>query len=163
VLVLNQGYEPISICSAKKAILLILLTKAELVAKKNGRLIRSPRQLFPHPSVIRISRYVSVPYRSIELSRKNIQRRDNFTCQYCGCKSHALTIDHVLPKSRGGADAWDNLVAACLKCNNKKGNRTPEEARMMLRKKPRKPNHIMFLKQNMGTLEQTWRPFLFMD
>jgi len=143
--------------------LLLILTKAELVAKKDGRVIRSPRQVFPHPSVIRISRYVRVPYRMIDLSRKNLQRRDNFCCQYCGKKTHTLTIDHVIPKSRGGSDTWDNLVTACVKCNNKKGNRTPEEARMPLKKIPRKPNHIMFLKQHMGTMEKSWRPFLFMD
>jgi 5-methylcytosine-specific restriction endonuclease McrA len=99
----------------------------------------------------------------IELSRKNIIRRDNYRCQYCGKKTSTLTIDHVIPKSRGGTDTWDNLVAACVKCNNKKGNRTPSEANMPLLKKPRKPNHIMFLKQFMGTIDDSWRPFLFMD
>lgn len=142
---------------------MLLLSKAELVAKQNGKVIRSPSISLPHPSVIRLLRYYRIPYRVIELSRKNILRRDNYQCQYCGKKTHALTIDHVIPKSRGGADSWDNLVAACVKCNNKKGNRTPEEARMPLIKKPRKPNHILFLKQYLGNVEDNWRPFLFMD
>jgi len=163
VLILNQSYEPISVCSAKKALLMLLLTKAELIAQKEGRYLRSPRFTFPFPSVIRLLKYYRVPYRIIELSRKNILRRDNYVCQYCGKKTKTLTIDHVIPKSRGGSARWDNLVAACVKCNNKKGSRTPEEAKMPLLRKPRKPNHIMFLKQYMGDVENTWRPFLFMD
>jgi 5-methylcytosine-specific restriction endonuclease McrA len=142
---------------------MLLLTKAEMIEKKNGYAVRSPSISLPLPSVIRLLKYYRVPYRMIELSRKNIIRRDNYRCQYCGKKTSTLTIDHVIPKSRGGTDTWDNLVAACVKCNNKKGNRTPSEANMPLLKKPRKPNHIMFLKQFMGTIDDSWRPFLFMD
>ena len=163
VLILNQSYEPISICSARKALLMLILTKAELVAKKDGQVVRSPRFVFPLPGVIRLLKYYRVPYRIIEQSRKNIMRRDNYRCQYCGKKTHTMTIDHVLPKSRGGGDTWENLVAACIKCNNKKGSRTPEEANMPLLRKPRKPNHIMFLKQYMGSIDDSWRPYLFMD
>lgn len=162
VLVLNQSYEPISICSAKKALIQLYLTKAEMVAPKNGKLVHSVTQKIPFPSVIRLSRYVRVPYKHIVLSRKNILRRDGMKCQYCGSKTD-LTIDHVIPKSRGGADKWDNLVAACRKCNNKKGNSTPSEAGMTLQSKPRKPNHLLFLKQQMNSFEDNWRPFLFMD
>lgn len=143
--------------------ILLILTKAELIAKLDGKVIHSPRQVFPHPSVIRIPRYFKVPYRRVELNRKNIIRRDNNKCQYCGTKSHSLTIDHVIPKSRGGNDSWENLVAACTKCNNRKGNQTPEEARMPLLTYPRKPSHLMFIKQFMGILDTNWRPFLFMD
>jgi len=163
VLILNQSYEPVSICSAKKAMLMLILSKAELVAKLDGKVIHSPSVSFAHPSVIRLYKYYRVPYRTIELSRKNIMRRDNYRCQYCGKKTHTLTIDHIIPKSRGGMDTWDNLVSACVKCNNKKGNRTPEEAKMPLLRIPRKPNHILFLKQYLGNIEVSWRPFLFMD
>ena len=90
-------------------------------------------------------------------------RRDNFRCQYCGTKAHNLTLDHVIPKSRGGSDSWENLVAACVKCNNKKSNRTPDEANLKLLNKPRRPSHIFFLKQYMGNYDDNWRPFLFMD
>lgn len=163
VLVLNQGYEPVSICSAKKAFLLLYMTRAELIANKDGIVIRSPRQAFPYPSVIRIPRFYRLPYQMIDLSRKNIMRRDSFKCQYCGSRTHNMTIDHVIPKSRGGNESWENLVAACIRCNNRKGNRTPDEANMKLLTKPKKPNHIFFLKQFMGTCDDHWRPFLFMD
>jgi 5-methylcytosine-specific restriction endonuclease McrA len=164
VLVLNQGYEPISICSAKKAILLLLLTKAEIVAKKDGITIHSVRANIPLPSIIRLSRYIRIPHKKIELSRKNILRRDGYRCQYCGTTSGELTVDHIIPKSRGGADTWENLVTACISCNNRKGNRTPEEAGMKLIAKPRKPNHIIFIKNFVGsTIDNEWRPYLFVD
>jgi len=143
--------------------LLLLLTKAELIAQRDGRVVRSVRKVFPHPSVIRISRFNKIPFRRVELSRKNVIRRDNYHCQYCGSKSHDLTIDHIIPKSRGGTESWDNLVAACTNCNNRKGNRTPEEAKMTLLNKPKKPSHLFFLKQYMGKFDNNWRPFLFMD
>lgn len=160
---LNQSYEPVSICSAKKAMILLLLMKADLVEKKEGKLIRTVNKSFPYPSVIRLASYVRFPHKKVELSRKNIHRRDNYRCQYCGKKIATLTIDHVIPKSRGGTDSWDNLVTACISCNNKKGNRTPEEAGMKLISKPTKPHHILFMKQYLGTIENAWKPFLFMD
>ncbi len=163
VLVLNQSYEPISICSPKKAMILIFLFKADLVAKKRGKVVRSPSKAFPFPSVIKLSSYVRVPYRKVELSRKNIMRRDSNSCQYCGTKKGQLTIDHIIPKSRSGSDTWDNLVTACVKCNNKKGNKTPEEANLHLLKRPGKPNHILFIKQFAGKVDDNWKPFLFMD
>lgn len=163
VLVLNQSYEPISVCSAKKAIVLLLLTKAELVAKKDGLSVHSVSYSVPLPSVIRLSRYIKVPLKKIELSRKNILRRDNYQCQYCGTYSTNLTIDHIIPKSRGGTDSWDNLVAACISCNNKKGNRTPEEAGLRLIRRARKPNHIIFIKNLLGKLDDNWKPYLFIE
>lgn len=163
VLVLNQSYEPISICSPRKALLLSMLLKAEIVAVRHDKFIRSVSSKFPYPSVIRLAGYIRRPFRSIELSRKNILRRDDFRCQYCGKKTHDITIDHIIPRSRGGYDAWENLVAACTKCNSQKGCRTPEEAKMPLLSKPRKPNHIMFLKQFVGVPDDNWKPFLFMD
>jgi 5-methylcytosine-specific restriction endonuclease McrA len=102
-----------------------------------------------------------VPYRRVELSRKNILRRDGFRCQYCGSHSHPLTLDHVIPKSRGGGDAWENLVAACIPCNNRKGSRTPEEAGLRLLSYPRKPNHIVFLSHFMGKVDEPWKQYLF--
>lgn len=163
VLVLNQGYEPISICSVKKALLLLLLDKAELVEARNGSVIRTVQRVYPFPSVIRLQSYIRVPYKKVELSRRNILRRDGFACQYCGTRSAPLTIDHVIPRSRGGTDTWENLVTACIPCNNRKGNRTPEEAGMRLRSIPRKPNHIIFLRNFSGSIEEEWRPYLFAD
>ncbi|MDQ1266606.1 MAG: hypothetical protein QG635_1758 [Bacteroidota bacterium] len=163
VLVLNQSYEPVTVCSPRKAIILLYLMKAELVAKRDGQVIRSVSNAFPLPSVIRLSTFFHIPFKRVELSRKNIIRRDNSRCQYCGTKTGDLTIDHVIPKSRGGADSWENLVTACVRCNNKKGSRTPDEAGMSLIKKPNKPHHIMFFKQFNGRIDSTWKPFLFMD
>ncbi len=162
VLILNQSYEPISVCSAKKAMLLLFLTKADLVEEKEGLAIRTVNKAFPYPSVIRLSAFVRIPYKKIDLSRKNILRRDGNQCQYCGKKTSALTIDHIIPKSRGGSDTWENLVAACVSCNNKKGSRTPEEAGMALLNKPNRPHHIIFMKQYLGNVEKNWKPFLFM-
>jgi 5-methylcytosine-specific restriction endonuclease McrA len=163
VLVLNQSYEPISVCSAKKALLLLFLTKAEMVEQRTAVAIRSVRDVYPFPSVIRLSAYLRVPFKKIELSRKNILRRDGFKCMYCGDHKPPLTVDHIIPRSRGGTDQWENLVCACIKCNNRKGNRTPEEAHMKLLTVPRKPHHVLFLKHYAGKVEETWRPYLFMD
>jgi len=159
--VLNQSYEPVTICSPKKAIVLLVLMKAELVAHKSNRIIRTINYNFPYPSVIRLNRFVKMPFKKVELSRKNIMRRDNLSCQYCG-SGFRLTIDHVYPKSRGGNDTWENLVTACVSCNNVKGNRTPEEADMPLRTIPKKPHHILYLRQFFGKVDDTWRPFLFL-
>lgn len=163
VLVLNQSYEPITVCNAKKAFLLLFLMKAEIVIRRQDYLIRSQKSVYPYPSVIRLSDYIRVPYKKVELSRKNILRRDNHQCQYCGDKNGNLTIDHILPRSRGGQETWENLVTACISCNNKKGNRTPDEAKMPLLSNPTKPHHILFMKQYMGNVSREWRPFLFMD
>jgi len=138
------------------------MTKAELVAEHQGMIIRSVTTSLPHPSVIRLSRFIRVPYKKVELSRRNIIRRDGFCCQYCGSHTHELTIDHIIPKSKGGIDSWDNLVSACKKCNNKKGDKTPEEAGLKLQIAPRRPNHIVFIRQFMSKSDQLWAPFLFM-
>lgn len=163
VLVLNQSYEPISICSARKAIVLLLLNKAELIYQRDNRFFRSVSTKLPLPSIIKLSRYIRVPFNNIEPSRRNVLRRDDHKCQYCGKKSLELTIDHIIPRSRGGADTWENLTTACIRCNNRKGNRTPEEANMPILSKPKKPNHIMFLRQAVSKIDDKWKPFLFMD
>ena len=135
VLVLNASYEPLNICNWKRAVILIFKGKAEQI-EHNGKVIYSNCHL---PTVIRLRNYIRVPYKEIPLTRRNLMHRDQYTCQYCKSKTHDLTIDHVVPKSRGGTDSWDNVVASCQKCNVKKGNRTPKEARMHLLKHPRAP------------------------
>jgi 5-methylcytosine-specific restriction endonuclease McrA len=102
-----------------------------------------------------------VPYKRIILSRKNILRRDNHKCQYCGSTVN-LTVDHIIPKSKGGEDIWENLVTACIKCNNKKGDRTPEDAKMVLKVSPKKPSHITFIKNFLGNIDEDWKPYLYM-
>lgn len=160
VLVLNQDYQALSVCSVERAAVLVMLHKAELVAAQSGRALRSARTQFPWPSVVRLKSYVRVPYRRVLLTRRNVLRRDRHRCQYCGSPDR-LTLDHVLPKSRGGPDTWENLVAACVPCNNRKGNRTPEEARMALACRPFRPSHVMYMRDFIGQGEDAWKPFLF--
>ena len=161
VLVLNQNYEPITICNVRRAVVLMFLGKAELVSSVDSKCISTVYRTFVYPSIVRLSLFVRVPFKKIILSRKNILRRDNHRCQYCGSTS-ALTIDHIIPKSRGGDDTWENLVVACIKCNNKKSDRTPEEAKMTLRSKPKKPSHITFIKNFVGQVDDEWKPYLYM-
>ncbi|MFN8358474.1 MAG: HNH endonuclease [Candidatus Kapaibacterium sp.] len=137
--------------------------KAEVVVERENRTLRSVYASYPFPSVIRLSAYIRVPFKKIELSRKNILRRDNYRCQYCGSSSTPLTLDHIIPKSRGGSESWENLVAACVKCNNRKGSRTPEEAQMKLLSIPKRPHHIIFIKQFMDGADENWKPYLFID
>ncbi|RQV97353.1 MAG: HNH endonuclease [Calditrichaeota bacterium] len=162
VLLLNQNYEPFTICTAQKAIILLYLNKVDLV-ERYPIVIHSVSGEMPYPSVIRLNRYVNKPYRSVLLSRKNIMKRDKHICQYCGQNSQPMTIDHVIPKSQGGGDNWENLVTACLNCNNKKGNQTPEQVGMKLLKRPEKPSHLFFLQSLIGKPDESWKPYLFMN
>lgn len=161
VLVLNQNYEAISICTVRRAFLLIFLKKAELIDTLEGEYIRSSLNLFEVPSIIRLKHYVKVPHRKVALSRANIFRRDGESCVYCGTHKD-LTIDHVIPRSKGGIDSWENLVTACHSCNSKKGNRTPEEAGMAMLQKPFKPSYIFFMREFNGKIRETWKPYLFL-
>jgi 5-methylcytosine-specific restriction endonuclease McrA len=163
VLVLNNNYEPLSVCNVKKAIILLWLGKAELIAAAEGRILRSVSRTMPYPSIVRLSLFVRVPYKKIVLSRKNVLRRDSHRCQYCGRSESMLTVDHVLPKARGGSDSWENLVAACVHCNNRKGDRTPHEASMQLARRPIRPNHVMFIRHFVGSVDDHWKPYLFMN
>ncbi|PSQ81950.1 MAG: HNH endonuclease [Bacteroidetes bacterium QS_8_68_15] len=123
VLVLNQDYSALTVCSVERAVVLMHLQKVHLVESVPGKEVRSPSVEIPWPSVVRLKAYVNVPYKRVMLSRKNVLRRDRHTCQYCG-SGKRLTIDHIPPKSRGGEDSWENLVAACVPCNNRKGDAT---------------------------------------
>jgi 5-methylcytosine-specific restriction endonuclease McrA len=163
VLVLNQNYEAISICNVQRAVVMLYLGKAELVASKDSRYICSVSRKLAYPTIVRLLIYIRVPYKKIVLSRKNILRRDMYRCQYCNRGDVILTIDHIIPKSKGGDDSWENLVAACVKCNNKKGDRSPEDAKMMLHKRPTKPSHITFMKHFVGKIDDEWKPYLYMN
>jgi 5-methylcytosine-specific restriction endonuclease McrA len=162
VLVLNQDYQALSITSVQRAIVLVLLQKAELVEAEETRFVRSPSQNIPWPSIVRLKAYVRVPYKRVLLTRKNVIRRDGSCCQYCGSHDQ-LTIDHVMPRSRGGKDTWTNLVAACVPCNNRKGSRTPQEADMLLKRNPFRPSYVMYIRDFVGSLESTWKPYLFLS
>ncbi|MBF2056754.1 MAG: HNH endonuclease [Cyanobacterium sp. T60_A2020_053] len=159
VLVLNASYEPLNITSWKRAVILLIKGKAEQL-EHNGKYIC---QSFPLPSVIRLRYYVKVPYKEIPLTRKNVLERDRNCCQYCNYKGDQLTIDHIIPRSRGGGDSWENLVAACVRCNIRKGSRTPKEAEMPLLKQPRKPYsslHFEIVKCTKDDLNHTWRKYV---
>ncbi len=159
VLVLNQDYSPTAVCSVQRAFILVFMNKAELIKKANNKCIRTVTHSFPMPAVVKLNRYIHIPYKSVVLSRNNIFKRDNFRCQYCGA-SDDLTLDHVLPRSKGGGTNWKNLITACKNCNAKKGDNTPEAAGMLLENKPYKPSYIMFLRDFSGFIKDEWRPFL---
>lgn len=159
MLVLNQDFSPLMVCSVERAFILVYLNKSEMVRSATGHKIHSVTRSFPLPSVIRLNRYVNAPYKGVNLTRQNIFKRDNSECQYCGTKRD-LTLDHVMPSSRGGTHSWVNLVTACKKCNAKKGDRTPEEAGMILRRKPYKPSYALFLRDVTGVHHNEWDEFL---
>jgi 5-methylcytosine-specific restriction endonuclease McrA len=159
VLILNQDYSALSICSVPKAFLLVYLNKAELVAESSAYYLRTVSSVFPMPTVIRLHRYINLPYKGVMMTRQNIFKRDNHRCVYCGTHED-LTLDHVMPKSRGGRTSWENLATACKRCNTRKGDCTPEEASMLMRQRPFKPSFILFMREYSGTTEESWMPFL---
>lgn len=159
VLVLNQDYSPISVCTVQRAFLLTYLNKTEMIAASNGYKMRSVSRSFPMPSVIRLNKYVKVPYKGVALTRHNVFKRDQFECQYCGTEED-LTLDHVIPRSKGGKSSWDNLVTACKGCNAKKGDFTPEKAGMKLNVRPFKPSYVIFLRDYSGFHCEEWKPYL---
>jgi len=164
VLVLNASYEPINVCAARRAIVLVLKGVA-MTEEENGHYLHSARLAMRVPSVIRLLEYRRIPHQTRALSRKNLLLRDRNTCQYCGevLPSSELTLDHVVPRSRGGLSTWENLVACCHPCNRQKGDRLLAEAAMKLLREPRAFNlhtsrHIMRL---IGRSDAKWRKYLF--
>jgi 5-methylcytosine-specific restriction endonuclease McrA len=162
VLVLNQNYLPMTVCNAKKAVTMIYRGRAEVIEQDNI-LIRSVSWSIPMPLVVRIGVYVRVPVKRVELTRKNVIKRDGHQCQYCGVKNTSMTVDHVVPKAKGGGDSWENLVCACVRCNNTKGGNTPEQASMKLLRKPKRPSRLAFIQHFVGVKDEKWRPYLFMN
>ena len=163
VLVLNQNYEPLSVCSARRAFLLMFMGKAEMIEPCDGIKIRTVVRSYPLPSIVRLWQYVRSPQKKILLTRKNIVIRDGHTCAYCGTTRGNMTVDHVIPKTQGGSDSWENLVCACERCNNMKGDRTPAKAGMTLNVRPRRPNHITYIQRFVGVSDNRWKPYLFME
>lgn len=139
VLTLNANFEPIHVCNTKRALMLVLTGKAEIILNGRG-IIRSSSSMYEIPSVIKLSHMVKRPRSNIPLSKREILQRDNYTCQYCGRKTTTLTLDHVIPRRLGGAHTWGNLVAACSPCNRRKGGNTPEKANMPLLRLPSEPS-----------------------
>jgi 5-methylcytosine-specific restriction endonuclease McrA len=138
VLVLNLNYEPLNVCTTKRAMVLLVIGKAEVI--ENGRgYIRTPSTIYPRPSVIRLGYMIKRPRPRVKLNRREIFRRDNYTCQYCDRETRQLTVDHVVPRHRGGKYCWENLVSACPACNRRKGGKTLQEAHMSLLRRPYEP------------------------
>ncbi len=161
MLVLNIAYEAVGLTSIRRAINLLLKDKAEILIKiKKDREIKGEKLTIPIPSVIRLKYYVKPIYRDAYPTKRNIFIRDKYRCQYCGSVKD-LTLDHIIPKVRGGKDTWTNLVCACKKCNNYKGNRTPEEAGMRLLSKPRKPSYLELMILSRREIPEEWKEFLY--
>jgi len=163
VLILNQTSEPLQVCTARRAVLLLFSGKAERV-EDTSHLIRSPSTAIALPSVIRLQRFVRLPaHPTISFNKKNIFKRDGYTCQYCGRNSgERMTIDHIIPKSLGGRTVWDNVVSACRGCNLRKGNKTLHEVGMHLLRKPRRPRSaaVLGIMAYASAQHEIWRKYL---
>ena len=158
-LVLNAGYEPLAVVSFKRALVLVMNQKATVIAADAENPVWGSTGAWDRPSVIILRNYVRVPSgRHVPVSRRGVLRRDNHRCAYCG--STANTIDHVLPRSRGGKDSWENLVACCLRCNNVKSDRTPQEMGWELRFAPRAPHGTGWSVRGAERQDPRWEPYL---
>ncbi len=158
VLLLNQSYEPLNICNVRRAMVLLDRGNAELLINGRGEIHTSTHSI-PVPSVIRLAHLVRRPILPRRMSRREIFVRDGYTCQYCGKETRDLTLDHVLPRHRGGAHAWENVVAACIPCNHRKGGHILAKANMRLRKEPRAPRPDPYALFHHRTILAEWRPF----
>ena len=159
VLVVNQNYQPLNVCNARRAIVLIDRGKAELLANGRGA-VHSVSRIFPVPSVIRLIYMVKRPLMRRRLSRRAVFYRDGFACQYCGKETRELTLDHIRPRSRNGAHEWENVVSACIPCNHHKAGLTPREANMRLRKEPKAPRPNPYYIFHHRPILDEWRPFI---
>jgi 5-methylcytosine-specific restriction endonuclease McrA len=160
VLVLNASYEPLNVCSVRRAHVLVYKGKAEVIERLD-RPLASATTTFPWPHVIRLVTYIRVP-RAVQrkISRRALFARDGWRCVYCGSAGGRLTLDHVVPRSRGGDSVWENVVTSCAPCNMKKGNRLPEEVSMALHKKPRPPAPVLFIHLATPRIPNGWQPYL---
>jgi 5-methylcytosine-specific restriction endonuclease McrA len=164
VLVLNQNYEPLNVCNLPRAFRLVFGDKAEVI-EYDHQVIHTPRAEYHAPSVIRLQYQVRRPRPRVKLSRREIFARDRHTCQYCGRQGHDLTLDHIIPRHRGGGHTWENLVTACKACNHRKGGKTLEEARFRLNRPPYEPRsdvYSMFTPYLADPDNEAWRTYLFL-
>lgn len=158
-LVLNAGYEPLAVISFRRALVLVLTGKASVIAEDYEDPVVGPGSILSRPSVILLHRYVRLPYtKAAQVSRRGVLRRDGRRCGYCG--KAASTVDHIQPRSRGGADSWENLVACCLRCNNVKGNHTPSEMGWKLKTSPQPPRSGFWQLKELDKPLADWSPFL---
>jgi len=160
VLVLNATYEPINVCTVRRAVVLLLKEKAEVI-EPSERELHSATATMTRPAVIRLVHYVKVPRDTHrrKITRRAVFARDGWACQYCGSRAQ-LTVDHVIPRSKGGGSTWENIVAACAPCNRRKGDALPRQAGMTLARAPRTPNPDIFIQVASPTIPSTWRQYL---
>jgi 5-methylcytosine-specific restriction endonuclease McrA len=160
VLVLNATYEPINVCTVRRAVVLLLKDKAEVIERAEWEL-HSATSTMVRPVVIRLVSYVRIPRDTHrrKITRRAVFARDNWTCQYCGARSN-LTVDHVIPRSKGGGSSWDNIVASCAPCNRRKGDALPRQAGMRLQKQPRTPPATVFIHVASPTIPVAWQQYL---
>jgi 5-methylcytosine-specific restriction endonuclease McrA len=161
VLVLNASYEPINVCTVRRAAVLVLKERAEIIEHSDWAL-HAENLTLPRPVVIRLIAYVRIPRdaHSRKITRRAIFARDEWKCQYCGSERGSLTIDHVVPRSKGGSSTWDNIVTCCAPCNRRKGDRLPKQAGMQPRHKPRAPSPTLFVHVAMPKIPEVWQPYL---
>ena len=160
VLVLNQNYEPLNVCRVRRAMVLLFRGKAEVLENGRGN-IHSIRGIFDVPSVIRLVYFIKRPRHQRKMTKMEIFNRDKFTCQYCGHQSRELTLDHVVPRRRGGKHCWENVVSACIPCNRRKAGQTPDEADMPLLHQPRPPRDDGFhVPYNYIRVYTEWQKYL---
>ncbi len=161
VLVLNQSYEPLNICRARRAVVLLYHGKAEMLENGTG-FIHSINHAFSVPSVIRLDYMIKHPRHERKLTRLEVFHRDGYTCQYCGKETRQLTLDHVIPRYRDGQHTWENLVSACIPCNRRKAGKTPKEARMTLIHHPSPPrgNALFYIPYNYLQTHSEWQKYL---
>jgi 5-methylcytosine-specific restriction endonuclease McrA len=165
VLLLNADYEPLNVCDVRRAFRLVFGQKAEVIQYDHLDIVTA-RATYRAPSVIRLQHRIRRPRPRVRLTRREVFARDSHTCQYCGRQTGDLTLDHVLPRHRGGGHAWDNLVAACKDCNHRKGGRLPHEAGMRLLRLPREPRcdvYSLFTPYLTDPRNEAWRDYLFLS
>lgn len=160
MLVLNATYEPINVCTVRRAVVLLLKEKAEVIEKAEWAL-HSATSTIDRPVVIRLVAYVRIPRDTHrrKITRRAVFARDEWTCQYCGSRSN-LTVDHIIPRSKGGASSWENIVASCAPCNRRKGDQLPRQVGMSLLKPPRTPNPAVFIHVASPTIPAAWQQYL---
>jgi 5-methylcytosine-specific restriction endonuclease McrA len=161
VLVLNATFEPINVCTVRRATVLLLKERAEII-ERSERELHAETFTMPRPIVIRLTSYVRVPRDAHrrKITRRAVFARDRWTCQYCGGVRGTLTIDHVVPRSRGGGSTWDNIVTCCAPCNRRKGDRLPKVAGMHLLSEPRPPSPHIFVHVASTTIHPAWEQYL---
>jgi 5-methylcytosine-specific restriction endonuclease McrA len=161
VLVLNASYEPINVCTVRRAAVLILKNRAEVI-EKGGFGLRAETLTLPRPVVIRLIAYVKIPRDAHrrKITRRAVFARDRWTCQYCGHERGNLTVDHVVPRSKGGASSWDNIVTCCAPCNRRKGDRLPDQVNMTPVRAPKAPSPTIFIHVATPSIPPAWEQYL---